>query len=337
MSNIKTQKTTIADIAEMTGISPATISRVLNQKGNVSPQTEAIVMAAVDKLDYHYTREPARPKPPADIPKSLLLIVSSPKDPIFNYVLDGATHMASNLGYHIFTITYKESMASAQEILAFAAGCHACGLLLYCDLADEILAQVQEQIPTVLLMAHTPLEGVSYFTSDFYADTVHALEHFIAQGRKKIALINAVSVSSKARLCHQAYLDTLGKHGLEADPARIASVSPDFRADTAMSAAQYLLAAGCQPDAVFCTSDIYSSSMLNTCLAWQIRVPDELSIISYGNTTFCHLTMQALSALEQPAYYIGFMACEHLIHRTLDPQLPVKQIKLSSNLVLSGS
>lgn len=336
MSNIKTQKTTIADIAEMTGISSATISRVLNQKGNVSPQTEAIVMAAVDKLDYHYNKEPRPPVSP-DAPSSLLLIVSSPKDPIFNYVLDGATHMASNLGYHIFTIAYKKSMTTADEILALAAGCHACGLLLYCDLDEEILTRLKEQIPTALLMAHTSLSDVPYFTSDYYTDTVRALEHFIAQGRRKIALINAVSVSSKARLCHQAYLDTLSRHQLEVDPARIASVSLDFRADTARSAAQYLLSTGRAPDAVFCTSDIYSSSMLNACLARQIAVPREISIISYGNTTFCHLTMQALSALEQPAYYIGFMACEHLIHRINDPKISVKQIMLSSNLILRDS
>ncbi len=337
MSNIKTQKTTIADIAEMTGISPATISRVLNQKGNVSPQTEAIVMAAVDKLDYRWAREPASPKASADPPKSLLLIVSSPKDPIFNYVLDGATHIASNMGYTIFTIAYRKSVTSADEILTLAAGCHAMGLLLYCDLEDAVLAQLADRLPTALLMAHTALLEVPYFTSDYYEDTVRVLEHFIAQGRKKIALINGLTVSSKARICQQAYLDTMAGHGLAVDPVRIASVSLDYRADTARSAAQYLLATGSPPDAVFCTSDIYSSSLLNVCREQQISVPEDISIISYGNTTICHLSTQALSALEQPAYYIGFMACEHLIQRIQDPGLTVKQIKLSSSLILCGS
>ena len=92
-----------------------------------------------------------------------------------------------------------------------------------------------------------------------------------------------------------------------------------------------------RPDALFCVSDVFAAAAINAANALHLRIPEDVAIIGFDNTTFSTMVIPSLTTVSQPSYRMGQQACELLFERIENPAAPARRVILSTELIVRDS
>lgn len=322
---------TIRDVAQRANTSPATVSRVINDLGNVTPELCKAVRKAIHELNYnpnHAARALVKRKT-----NSIGIIVNNLHDPFFYDLLRGFEEGAQQTSYTVMFCSVVNGDASMKEkYVRHLSNGVVDGIILYGSyLTDEAaIRYLHENHMEDYVMIENDIPGLecNKLLVDNIGGAQQAVEYLIAQGHRRIAHIcgNPNKKVTMDRL--NGYVGTMRAHGLEVQGNYIQHTSSDY--GSGYDCMKRLLSSPETPSAVFCSDDAIASYAIRAILDSGLRIPQDISVIGFDHQAIlpdCYRG-PAITTVEQPLYTIGLESVHLLSRRLSDPtvQKPVTKV-----------
>ncbi|MGQ9623143.1 MAG: LacI family DNA-binding transcriptional regulator [Candidatus Caldatribacteriaceae bacterium] len=331
---------TIKDVARLAGVSPATVSLVLSNKGQVSEETRRRVLEAAQKLGYHpnvLARNLARGK--TDIVLLCAFIRDDRKlSTFYGDLINSLLTAVSSSGYYLQMVVKGEffkghPLDKREALLDIVRNRLFEGLVLlshwpvqYAEVSDL----VREGFPFVVVNQQVEGEGVSYVDIDHYGGAKEAMMYLIRQGHTRIAHIRGPQGHRHAEERYRAYLDTLIEHGI---PIRQEYIfEGDFRRLSGRKAMEELLAVRPLPTAVFCANDKMAIGALQAAKGRGLEVHKDVTIFGFDGIEAVKYTDPPIPTVEQPLGELGRVAAEILVEKIQGGE--GRRVILSCNLLV---
>ncbi|WP_344859270.1 LacI family DNA-binding transcriptional regulator [Planomonospora alba] len=307
----------IREVAARAGVSPGTVSNVLNRPGKVAAATRERVEEAIRELGFvrHGSASTLR----AGHSRTLGLSVIDIGNPFFTDVAAGVEDMASGRGYAVILGNSAGSRAKEERNLRVLAEQRVRGVLI--TPTDEDLTRLdrlRERGTRLVLVdhpAHRPDQCA--VAVDDVAGGRAAVAHLLAGGARRVAYVTGPLTIRQCRERRQGALEALEAAGLAPDRLQVAETTA-MTARAGEKAAADLLAEGL-PDAVFCANDLLALGVLRTLLQAGVRVPDDVALMGYDDIDFAAASAVSLSSMRQPTYQLGRIATELLLDECENP------------------
>ena len=332
------QTVTLDDVARTAGVSRATALRVVSGSAHVSPQARQAVEHAIEQLDY--SAEPA-PRNPSLTSNSVGVVITETTtkmfgDPFFSPLMKGIYTALAERSI-LLVMLAPHSSRDMELTETYLIGKHVDGAILVSLHGDNPLPMhlVEHNVPTVI--CGRPPKGVaaSSVDSDNRQGGALAVNHLIAQGRRRIATIagNLDMPSAIDRL--MGYRDALTAAGITLD-ATLEEVA-DYQPDRAHIAMERLLLNHPDVDAVFAASDLMAAAALRVLHQARKRVPEDIALIGFDDSPTAWVTRPPLSSIRQPIEEMGREAVNVLMRQMAEPEEAPRQVTFALELVIRAS
>lgn len=327
--------TTIREVAERSGVSVATVSRVFNDYPDVSEATRERVLAAARELEY----APSAAARTLSGRRSQLVGVGiftgyehpDIEHPFFQDVLVGLKHGVGAHGYDLLLFASEQPGAYLRRARHHRVD----GVVLWgVDRKDpELRALVDAGIPlvTVDLVAEGP--RATWVTSDSVAGGRLAVRHLHELGHRRIATISGLPRYTKPgadRLDgYRREMSALGLPVLEREG--------DFYAESGEAAMRELLALVSPPTAVFAASDLMAFGAIKAILGAGLRVPQDVSVVGFDDIAAAQLAHPRLTTVRHDKVGLGLAAAQALVDEIEHPGRRPPPVTLPVELVVRES
>lgn len=329
--------TTLSQVAQRAGVTSATVSNVLRQRGKVGEETRARVLAAVEALGYrpHLTaRALAEGRAP-----TLALMVSSIANPFYPEYALAAEQAARQHGRFLIVCNTNDDRETGRAYLDQIAGTLADGVLVMnaAPSIDDLKATARRGATVVLGMWEKPHQppGLPCVAVDFHLAGALAARHLIALGHRRIGvLVGGVPGVHAER--ERGFNDELIKLG-HAD-AVLRTVRVHDSVDGGLQAGAALLTGTPSITAVFATNDLPALGLMHVAADLGIKVPQQLSVIGLTDIQGAHQARPALTTVAVPTAAAAGMAIALLLELIASPQAEAPmRIAPAPELVVRGS
>jgi DNA-binding LacI/PurR family transcriptional regulator len=329
----KNAKVTIKQIADLTGVSVATVSRVMNHKAAVTEHTRQKILDAMAQLNVN----PSSVFLTDHTSRTILLCVPDFINPFNSLIFEGIHRSAYRNHYRVFMLQSKELYLTFEDCEDILKNHSFAGIILLTSVIDtQVLETLSRSYPIVMCSEYCDLNGISFVSIDNVTAARKAAEYLISCGCKKIALLNSDLRKRYARQREQGYAEALRKAGLEIRDEWVAHISSIDYA-LAFSYASNILNQPERPDAFFAVSDVFAVGALHASRKLGLRVPEDIAVIGFDNVEVSSMTDPAITTIAQPSAQIGYQSCELLIERINKPSATRKQIILDTELIVRES
>lgn len=331
-------KVTIHDISREAQVSIATVSRVLNKKGNVSKEVEARVLEAAKKLNYTFTKA-APAAESAKRPKLIAVLLPGLSNPFYNDILDGIQDVAAKNKYNLIVMQNKiDSMSYDSELPRFLNSNLVDGLItmMYATHLKTLSTLIDPQVPVVQCCEYDEELPYPYVAIDDYQAAYNAVSYLGGIGRKRIAFLNSTSHSQYGRKREQGYRDAMRDLGLPVNENQVYHLNL-VDLNVAFSASLKMLSDKNCPDAIFTVSDIYAIAASRAARRLGLRVPQDVAIVGFDNIDMASMNEPPLTTVNQPRYEIGSTCCATLLGIIKKRPPMANGLLLESELVVRSS
>ncbi len=328
--------TTIRDIARLAGVSIATVSRVLNDRPDVSPETREAVLEVVRRLGFSTNRS-ARS---LSAGRTGFVGVTLPivHAPYFSFILAGASEALYEQDMRVIlcpTLHQYEREVTLLDRLMH--GTTDGSLLLLPEESDEELKALQEQrYPFVVVDPRIQLdEGIPSVSAAHASGAKRATEHLLSLGHRRIAVITGLEgwMANEERLT--GYHAALAAAGVMPDPEL--EVASNWLISGGYEAAISLFDLKDPPTAIFAFNDNLAIGAMRAARSRFVRVPEDLSIVGFDDSEEAAIVTPALTTVRQPLAEMGRMAVSLLV-RLLDKQrVEALRVELATRLIVRES
>ncbi len=327
----KSVEPTITEVAARAGVSIATVSRVLNDKGNVKPSTVELVSAAMDELGY------VREEPSAAHNGLIVVVLPNLDNPFYAKIVKGIQVSAKNRGLETLVYTEGNLDDRSQRLIRLLGMINAGGCILLSPVNDEaVLAAIDRAAPVVQCAEYNERSPLPYVSVDDFAAARNAVHTLLQRGRRRVALINGPDKFKYARQRYLGYAEALREAGIPVDPSLIFKVT-EMGFDSSFAVARQLLTAGVRPDAILATSDMFAAAVVKAASTEGVQIPADCSLIGFDNTYISMVSHPSVTAVNMPQFQLGYMVCEILADRMVNPTGEARHVLLETELVLRDS
>ncbi len=327
---------TLADVAQLAGVSSATVSRVLTGSARVRPLTRDKVEEAMTRLGYVRNRAPRSPSHQAG---SVAFVIAEDyakvfADAFFVRLLRsvGKTLAAADLQMVILTL---HSPRDYHMLSRYLHSGHVDGALLVSVHGKGDFDYARLGIPLVLCgRPVTSGNTLSYVDADNVGGAYAAVRHLLGSGRKAIATIAGPPDMAPGIDRLLGYRKAVAAAGVP-DPGMIAY--GDFGRMSGEHAMSRLIDHRPGIDAVFAASDLMASGALHALQRLGRRVPDDVAVIGFDDSPSAQRTTPPLSTVRQPVDEMGARLASDLLAQIAVPGMPPSRVVLDTMLILRKS
>jgi LacI family transcriptional regulator len=324
---------TIGKVAERAGVSIATVSRVVNSRYGVAPETAARVRAVVDELGYESSLVARSLRSRRT---NVIGIIVADLEPFSAELLKGAAEALHGTGYELIVYSGGGHVGTREgwerRYLSRLNGTLTDGTLLVTPTVTEFTSDA----PVVAVDPHTGPTTLPTIDSENHRGAMTATEYLIGLGHRRIGFLGGRPDLESARLREQGYRDALEAAGIgfDADLVKIGG----YTLDTAHDPALKLLDRPDRPTAVFAANDLSAIETMKVAATLDLEVPDDLSVVGFDNIPESALTDPPLTTIDQSIHRMGLEATRLLIRLIdgVDEQVPV-HLTLPTTLVVRQS
>lgn len=329
----KRKPVTIQELAKLSGVSIATVSRVINHKGSVKEETRLHVLQVMQELNFY-------PKGILSTVKQSRIILTCVPDfhnPFNGFVVDGIQKAAHQNDYDVVLLQSQDYYTDISDFTNILENNFIAGILILSSVSNNNLLENLILKCPVVMCSECPEDcGISYVSIDDVQSAEMAVNYLISTGRRKIGLINSSLKFKYARHREKGYLSALRQAGLETQDAWITHVlSIDY--NLAYSSILTILQLPDRPDALFACSDVYGIAGVNAAKSLGLRVPEDVAVVGFDDVATAEMSNPPLTTVKQPMFQMGYQACDLLMSQIRQPQTSNKQIILKTELLVRGS
>ncbi|PAR36533.1 LacI family DNA-binding transcriptional regulator [Vibrio metoecus] len=290
---------TINDVCKLAGVSKATVSRVLNETGQVKAQTREVVLAAMQQLGYQPNS--LAQALATNTTNSIGLVLPHFESSYFGSILFEAEQGAQQAGKKLLVVNSKNSEQGEKEAVATLAAQRCDAILLYSRHLSEVqLLELQKQYspPLVILNRRLHHPQLHSFGLDQTQIAQLAMQHLLNLGHRHIACITSPLVSETGKIRYQVYQQALHEQGIEPDLAWTAE--GDNTLLGGYQAMQQLLQQRISMTAVFACNDDMALGAMRAMHEHGIHVPKQVSLIGIDNEPAAAFAIPSLSSVSLP-------------------------------------
>jgi LacI family transcriptional regulator len=287
---------TIHDVARHAGVSPMTVSRVINAEGNVRDTTRARVTAAIKALRYAPNMA-ARSLAGAESVR-IGLLYSNPSVSYLSEFLLGSLSQSGLSGCQLVVEQCDDAAAGAIGRLA-AGGVH--GVILpapLCDSAAVLDMVAKARIPAVLVASGRPDPGFSAVSINDFEAARAMTRHLVGLGHRRIAFINGHPNQTASGQRFRGYVEGMTEAALSVDTHQMAQGYYTYR--SGLEAAEKLLTGDFKPTAIFAGNDDMAAAVMAVAHRKGLDVPGDLAVAGFDDTPLASAVWPALTTVRQP-------------------------------------
>lgn len=288
-----------------------TVSAVVNGKAGISPETQARVRDAIERLEF-YPNEQARTLRGVKT-KIVGVIIPSITNPYFPEFVKGVEDAARALGYSIFLCNTDSELKHLLEYFSLIKTNKASGLICSVGITGEWLSNpavtswirkfARDDVSVVLngrLSEDLPVKSALVDTS---AAIRVAAQHLLGLGHRRIGMIAPPVGLSVTEERVGIFRAAFAEQGHPLDEQLI--VPGDFDIEAGASGARTLMAMRHRPTAIIAANDLAAFGAISELHAMGLRVPDDVSVLGFDDIAFARVFQPALSTILQPVYELG--------------------------------
>ena len=328
-------KYTISDVAEMLGVSRATVSRAMNNSPGVSAELRNRIITFINEIGYR----------PNSLARGLSkghssivgLILGDVRNPFYADLAFYIQKILNNNGYMVMVFNSEYDSKKEIEFIQHAVHSNFAGLFLITAQTDGIKDSLEKlDIPLVLVnRIIDSFEANSVLLDNFKAGYI-ATMHLIELGHPRIAFIEGQSTSSTARQRFDGYRQALKNYNIQFDENYV--LNSDLKLETGYELAkQYISKLDGAPKAVVIVNDMTAIGFMEYCRMVNIRVPEDISIVSFDNISISSLYDIQLTTVSQHVFEMSEQAVRLMLKLLINPNAKAERIILDPTLVVRNT
>jgi LacI family transcriptional regulator len=329
---------TLKDIALKTGVSVSTVSRVLHdnsKKYKISEKTQDRVKKAAKDLGYRINTLARGLR--LQKTNEIGLIVPDISNPFFSAVIKSIAGELRKGGYNFIVYDTDEDISIERSAIKSLLEKRVDGLII-ASVGQEFshIQKIRDaNIPLVMIDRCFDFLDVDSVSVDNVKGSLFAVNHLIKEGHSRIAFIQGLpgTYANETRL--QGYKQALSDAGITIDEQLI--VGDDFRSLNGYLETKHLLKYPSPPTAIFTAGDLIALGALEACRENGVRIPTDISLVTFDDPVFTSYLSPALTAIEQPITKMTEMAVAMLYRRMRTPEDAHRKVLLEPKLNIRSS
>ena len=319
----------IKELADMAGVSIATISRVINRKGGYSRETEQKIRALIKEKSYQQNVNARSLRTQKS--QSIGVILPDISNEFFAKIVQAIEKQAIKYNYSVFICNTNENIEIEKRHLNSLTGQLVDGIIY---IGGEIKLEKYEhevKVPIIYVDRYTDDKEI-YVESDNYYGGYLATKELIESGCTKIAIMKDMRRISSAHKRYQGFINALKDYKVKIDDKLICEVEVVGYKEAKEKTLE-LLDAGQIFDGVFATNDAMALGVMMALNERRIKVPEEVKIVGFDNISATEIAGIPLTTINQNKQKMGEMAVELLMDEILQRKSDVNNIKIPVNLI----
>jgi len=331
------KRVTIKDVAAQAGISYQTVSRVINNKGEVSPEVRTRVQDAIKKLGYR----------PNAIARSMVrgrthtlgCISPSLTDYTFACLVEGAKLEARAHGYFLLAASAEQESevgALCDEMLHSGRVDGLLAINPYADGRHRCFETLAAQGAAIVYFGVSSRHGaVSSVGLDDEGGAYQATRHLIALGHTRIAMLTGPQNEDCVQDRNAGFVRALQEADLDA-PANIILIG-DWSASSGYQVMQHWVTSGANFSALFAQNDRMAVGAIKAARDCGRRVPQDLAVVGFDDMPLASYFDPPLTTVRQDIFGHGRQGAHSLIERIENPSSPLRRVVIPAQLVVRES
>jgi LacI family transcriptional regulator len=305
-----TQTVTLEMVAKESGVSPSTVSRILNGTATVSEEKKKSVDAAIHKLGF--VPNPVARGLAGGRTLSIGVVTQALDSPFYGAALRGIEDELDPAGYSPLFVSAHWDQTSEVRCIDILRSRRVDGLILLNGrMTDNALKNIAKNLPVVVTGRQLKGPGLFALQFDNFSGAFQATQHLIQLGHRRIAFIAGDPEHPDATERFKGYTSALKAANIALDPNLV--VPGQYHEISGLLAVDRLLASRHQFTAIFAANDQMAFGAALSLHRHSLRIPDDVSLMGFddlANSLYC---VPPLSTVHQPAYELGRLAAASML------------------------
>jgi LacI family repressor for deo operon, udp, cdd, tsx, nupC, and nupG len=327
------------DVARRAGVSQATVSHVINGaspgKHRVAPETRERVLQAIRELGY----QPNGAARALRTRRTQLVALLTPDltNPFYPVLAQAIQDVFQAHGYELLVSNSRGDAALERRFLdnAVRRGADGAVVVAWHLRREDVEQALQAGLGLVSVGGDFGHTGIGVVASRDHRGAIQAVRYLLRKGHRRIAHIGGDPGSLPGRLRLESYHAAIETAGLPVQEDLI--VFGDFTRGSAQAPVRALMARDDPPSAIFAANDTMAVDALLAIQELGFRVPDDVAIVGYDDTTEARLVRPQLTTVRQPVAAMGRAAAELLLERIGDQAAAPRRVIFEPELIVRGS
>lgn len=326
---------TLRDVARRAGVSVKTVSRVVNNQGEISNETRQRIKNVIREMGYR----------PNMIARGLVtqrtrtigLVVPDITNPFFPELARGVQDAGRQEDYNIFLCNTDENQQQEQLALHSLIAQGVDGIIISpCYQTDENLARLAENFAPIVTINHWfEHPNISNVRTDNYRGAQLAVEHLIARGHCNIGMIAGRERSPLRGRRLAGFCETMLSHQLPVCVEPIEATNPNIA--SGLATAHLLLSKFPEVTALFAYNDLIALGAIQACRQLGKRVPEDCAIVGFDDIQVAALANPPLTTVRLEKQQIGKVAVSRLLEMIGAANVSLAPIQLGVELMIRQS
>ncbi|MBZ5738919.1 LacI family DNA-binding transcriptional regulator [Nocardioides mangrovi] len=321
-------RVTMHQVAAEAGVSVSTVSKVINGRYGVSPETFEHVTGVINRLGYEASLVARSLR---NRRTNVIGVLVADFEPFSTEVLKGVADAIRDTGYELVAYSaggrIDEHVGWERRYLSRVMGTLVDGAVI----VTPTVTDVQYDGPIVAVDPHTGRSSLPTVAADNLQGARLGVDHLLALGHRRIGMVTGRPDLVSAQLREQGYRDAIHAAGLRVDEDLLALGA--FDPEQAREAARALLTLPDPPTAIFAANDISALATLDVAAELGIDVPGRVSVVGFDNIPESALSEPALTTVQQPMRQLGREATAMLVRLIAGEEIADTHITLDTTLV----
>lgn len=329
----------IKDIAKMAGVSPATVSKAINNYHGVNETTKKKVLDIIKQTGYQPNFSA---KSLATKKSNLIGLIYAGKvnveftHPFFTEVVTAFKKNIGLLGFDILMFSNENFSQDNGSYLARCKHFHVDGCIIITgeEIEDSIYDLVNSEIPCIGIDLVLDGPHSSYVMTDNITLASKVVQHLYLSSVRNIGFIGGQQDSEVTKLRGQGYLQAMNQFGLEVREEWVEY--GDYYEDSGYTAMKKILQAPVRPEAVFAASDMMAFGALMAIKEAGLKVPEDIRLVGCDDIDACRYSAPPLSTVKQDKERLGKLAA-YMLNDLINGKAELKPVFIDSELIVRES
>jgi len=326
---------TIKDVANLAGVHPSTVSRVINNDSRISEKTKNKVLLIIKKLGY--TPNAIARGLKTKRTHTLGMLIPDITNPFFAEIARGVEDAANKNNFNVILCNTDDKLKKERTYLEILQGKRVDGLILgTAHIRDKSILELEKKKFPYILVSRN-IEGLdkNCIIVDDVAGGIMATEYLIKLGYRKIAHITGPLKVRGSINRLEGYKIALEKHQIEYKEELVEE--GDFRINGGYQAMKKFLKLSKPPTAIFAANDLLALGAMQVIQRKKYHIPKDFCIIGFDDIRLASFVDPPLTTIRQPMLEMGALAVKMLLRIIEEGEFDQRKIVLKSKLIIRES
>jgi len=326
-------RVTLKDVAKVAGVSIKTVSRVVNNQGEISEATKQRVLDAINQLGYK----------PNQLARSLItgktqtigIIIPDISDPFFPELILGAENVAREQGYNVFLCNANREPDLELKYVELLNQRRVDGLIIAGSRLNTAGLEIAAKVQPSVIMSPYDIPGALLCMIDGFGGGKKLGEYLISLGHRKIGYIEG-NWESKNDQRYLGLVSAMQSVGLPTDKVLVETVNP-LHFDNGYQIGNQILSNHPEITALVCYNDMVALGVMQGCRAANLRIPEDISITGFDDIPEASRTSPSLTTIRIDRSHLGEQMMARLLDTLEKKEFPTERIVWTGELVIRQS